>query len=249
MAMRLTAVHGQAIQGCFDSILAHLAELGLTITFSTEMTEWVNAITNAPRRGIVNPTFDPAHNDLTPENAFWVAATDRATGQLVACIANRVFITHDYRDLLRTQRLWYASGPRRLVELTPQAEAMPRIAGRVGHHGGLWIHPDWRKRGLSGHLTKLVRSASLRRFDVDWHCGSVFAAIAEKGLPIAPETGYGYPRMVLAIDSWFPITDKPERVYLRWISRPEMLAQLAGDLTRRLIHDRDREAVGFSAMT
>src|SRR4051794_30493502 len=119
MSTRLTTAHGQAIQGCFDHILTRLAELGLTITFSTDMIGWVDAITNAPRRGIVNPTFDPAHSDLTPEDAFWVAATDRATGRLVACIANRVFITDDYRDLLRTQRLWYASGPRRLVELTP----------------------------------------------------------------------------------------------------------------------------------
>jgi hypothetical protein len=156
-----------------------------------------------------------------------------------------VFVTDDYVDLLRTQRLWYASGPRRLVDVVVPAD-MPQIAGRVGHHGGLWIRTDWRKHGLSGILTKLVRCASLRRFAPDWHCGSVFAAIAEKGLPTSLVTGYGYPHMVLAIDGWFPLTNKPERVYLPWISRDEMLDQLGVEL-RRLVANRNDEALNVSA--
>jgi len=234
----------QVVQACLDEIAHVFLSLGLEVEFSTQMNGWVETIRTAPKRGVVNPTFDPRHSDLSPANAFWVRLSEGPDDRTVACIANRVFETDDYRDLLRTQRLWYSRGPRRLVDLVLPSD-MPVISGRVGHHGGLWIHPDWRKHGLSGYLTKLMRCASLRQFEVDWHCGSVFAVIAEKGLPTAPETGYGYPHMALAIDGWFPVTDRDERVYLPWISRPEMLDQLGREV-ERLVQHRDQEALRFA---
>jgi len=245
MTAQLTVSENRTIQACFDEITASVRRLGLAITFDTDLRNWVEFISNAPDRGIVNPTFDPDHSDLSPETAFWVAVTDAAAGQTVACIANRLFHTDNYVDLLRTQGLWYSSGPRRLVDLVVPDD-MPRIAGKVGHHGGLWIRRDWRKHGLSGILTKLVRCASLRKFAPDWHCGSVFAAIAEKGLPTSPTHGYGYPHMVVAIDGWFPLTNKAERVYLPWISRQEMLDQLEIEL-QRLVANRDHETVDVTA--
>ncbi|HUA52751.1 MAG TPA: hypothetical protein VMB81_11335 [Candidatus Sulfotelmatobacter sp.] len=238
------------VQSCFDATVAALHAIGLEATFSTAMADWASMMRNAPRIMLVNPTFDPAHNDLTPDNAFWIKLSQIADGRSVACIANRLFVTDDYVDLLRTQRVWYSRGPRRMVDLVVPAD-MPRIAGRVGHHAGLWVRPDWRKHGLSGYMTRLARCASLRRFDVDWHCGLVFAAIAEKGLPTEMVAGYGYPRMVLAIDGWQPLTDEPDRLYLPWISRAEMLAHLAGE-TRRLgrpVGDRDQETVRLPAVS
>jgi hypothetical protein len=236
------AIEG-VIQSCFDETCRTLYELNLEPTYSTEMADWAALVTDAPKRGIVNPSFDPAHSDLSVENAFWIRLDDTREGRTVACIANRLFVTDDFMALWRTQRLWYSHGPRSLIDLAIPDD-MPILSGRVGHHGGLWIHPDWRKHGLSGYMTRLARCASLRRFDVDWHAGLVFAAIAEKGLPITPTTGYGYPRMVLAVDGWVPLTDRPERLYVPWISRSEILAQLA-DETRRLIADRDQQPVGL----
>jgi hypothetical protein len=238
------------VQSCFDATIAALHAVGLEATFSTEMADWATMMRNAPRIMLVNPTFDPEQSDLTPDNAFWIKLSQIADGRAIACIANRLFVTDDYVDLLRTQRVWYSRGPRRMVDLVVPPD-MPRIAGHVGHHAGLWIHPDWRKHGLSGYMTRLARCASLRQFDVDWHCGLVFAALAEKGLPITDVTGYGYPRMVLAVDGWFPLTDQPERIDVPWISRAEILAQLAEETRRlgRLVGDRDQEAVRLPAVS
>jgi hypothetical protein len=243
---RLQADDHRLVQACLNQIGRALIGLGLDVEFSVDLGEWVDTIRSAPKNGVVNPAFDPRHSDLSPSNAFWIRLYEIETERTVACIANRMFETADFLDLWRTQRLWYSRGPRQVIELAVPSD-MPRIAGRVGHHGGLWIHPDWRKHGLSGYLTKLTRCASLRQFEVDWHCGSVFAAIAEKGLPTAPQTGYGYPHMVLAIDGWFPVTNRHERLYLPWISRPEMLDQLGREL-ERLVADRNQQAIRFAAV-
>jgi hypothetical protein len=237
------------IQDCFDVLQRSLHKFGLDIEFANDMNGWVDTIKSAPKRGVVNPTFDPAESDLSPSNSFWIRVyeADGDEERTIACIANRVFETPDYLDLLRTQRLWYSWGPRRVVDLVVPYE-MPLISGLVGHHGGLWIHPEWRKHGLSGYLTKMVRCVSLRHFGIDWHCGSVFGVIAEKGLPTASVTGYGYPHMVLAIDGWFPVTDRDECVYLPWISRAEILEQFGQELDR-LVADRDQQPIGLSIVS
>jgi hypothetical protein len=244
---RLTHSDHCIIQACSNQIGRRLLTLGLEAEFSVDMSEWVDTIRSAPKNGGVNPAYDPAHSDLSASNSFWIRLFEPDSERTVACIANRIYETDDFLDLWRTQRLWYSRGPREVIELVVPAD-MPGIAGRVGHHGGLWIHPDWRKHGLSGYLTKLTRCASLRQFEVDWHCGSVFAAIAEKGLPTAPETGYGYPHMVLAIDGWFPATQRHERFYMPWISRPEMLEQLGAEL-ERLIGHRDQQPVRLAVLS
>jgi len=232
----------QIIQSCFDAMLAALMDLGLAPTFSTDMAGWAEMMRQAPNSsGVVNPTFDPAESELSADNAFWIKLAQVSDGAAIACIANRLFVTDDYVDLIRTQRLWYSHRPRRLLDLAVPAD-MPLIAGRVGTHGGLWIQPEWRKHGLSGYLTRLARCASLRHFDVDWHCGLVHGVLADKGLPITAVTGYGYPRMVLAIDGWNPLTNQSDRFYLPWISRAEILDQLAAE-TRRLVRHRDQESV------
>jgi hypothetical protein len=236
----------QIIQSCFDTTIEALNAIGLEVTFSPDLTGWVAVMAQAPRIHLIIPTFNPEHNDLTADDAFWVKLSQARDGAPIACIANRLYVTEDFLDLMRTQRLWFnRGGPRQPVELCAPAD-MPLISGRVGHHGGLWIHPDWRKHGLSGYLTRLVRCASLRRFEVDWHCGFVHGTLADKGIATTAVSGYGYPRMVLAMNGWNPITDRVDRFYLPWISRAEILVQLAEE-TRRLIDHRNQEAVRLPA--
>jgi hypothetical protein len=234
------------IETCLDETVRHLTKIGLAPTFSEDLSGWVAMIESAPGRDRVNPTFHPLHSDVTPDNAFWIKLTDADTGRAIACIANRVFETDDWLEVMRSQRLWFRSPPGRPIDIVP--DSLPLIAGRVGHHGGLWIHPEFRKHGLSGFMTRLARCRSLGRWNVDWHCGLVAAKIAEKGLPTTPVTGYGYPRMALVIDGRYPVIDHPERVFVPWISRDEMLAQLAAE-TARLIGDRDEQRIHSSAAT
>ena len=206
---------------------------GFYLTINSDMSAWARMMRAMPKTRVVNPTFDPECSQLDATNSFWVRVTDAADNP-VACIANRLFVTDDYVDLMRTWRLWYDRGPRQIrplnIVLPPEA---PFVSGRIGHHGGLWVHPGHRKRGLSYLLPRLTRALSLVNFQVDWHCGMVFGDLGDSGLP---KWGYGYTGMDLCIDGYFPVTEREERVYMTYISRDEMLNQARWDLDLLELH-------------
>lgn len=240
-ALPLSAVDLATIQRSFELMHHELGRMGFTVTFSPLMAGWLELISRAPGRAVINPTFNPEVNELSPDDSFWIRLEETKTGRPVACIANRVFECEDFWDLIRGHSLWWPQRCPTAIDVVLPA-APPRIGGRIGHHGGLWIDPDWRKHGLSGYMTRLARCASLRRFLVDWHCGLVMSAIAEKGLPTDPVAGYGYPRMLVAIDGRQPFIDGPARLYVPWISRPEILEGLRAEADR-LVGDRHQETV------
>ncbi|MEQ9643382.1 MAG: hypothetical protein RIM84_25400 [Alphaproteobacteria bacterium] len=224
--------------------LARLERDGFYVTVSSDMNAWVSMMEAAPAIRVVNPTFDPAHSQLDASNSFWVRVTDMADNP-VACIANRLFDTDDYLGLIRNWRLWYDRG---LKEVRPLnivlPDTVPFVAGRIGHHGGLWVHPGHRKRGLSFVLPRLTRALSLANFRPDWHCGMVFGDLGDSGLP---KWGYGYTNMELCIDGYFPVTGRDERVYMTYISRADMLDQTRGDLDLLELHP-DQQLVDVVAV-
>ncbi len=224
--------------------LARLERDGFYVTVSSDMNAWVSMMEAAPAIRVVNPTFDPEYSQLDASNSFWVRVTDMADNP-VACIANRLFVADDYLDLIRSWRLWYDRG---LKEVRPLnivlPDSVPFISGRVGHHGGLWVHPGHRKRGLSFVLPRLTRALSLTNFQPAWHCGMVFGDLGESGLPL---WGYGYANMDLCIDGYFPVTDRDERVYMTRISRDEMLQQARRDLDLLELHP-DQQLVDVVAV-
>jgi GNAT superfamily N-acetyltransferase len=221
-----------------------LAELGLELTVETDLADWAALMRSSPKIAAVNPTFDPAQSWLNPSNSFWLRVNQGE--RTVACIANRLFVTDDYIGLKRSLRLWYDLKPTLLREPMNIVldEDVPHIAGRIGHHGGLWVHPDWRGLGLSTLLPRLVRKLSLRHFDVDWHCGIVLEGLAMSGLPYR---GYGYPHMALCIEGYFPVTGQHEKVFMTYIDRQEMLGQLVSDL-EGFEADADQKAVRLKAV-
>lgn len=226
------------------SFINMLKEDGYFVTISSALEDWVALMNAAPKISVINPTFDPRVSDLSAQNSFWLRVTDQ-TDTPVACIANRLFVTDDYVEVIRSWRLWYDRG---LTAIRPLnivlPDDLPFIDGRIGHHGGLWVHPDHRKRGLSFVLPRLTRALSLVRFRPDWHCGMVFAALGDSRLPLA---NYGYPHMVPCIEGYFPVTDRPERVYMTYISQEEMLDQTRGDLDLLELHP-DKKAVDVMAI-
>ncbi|WP_157089232.1 GNAT family N-acetyltransferase [Oceanibaculum pacificum] len=219
----LTASDYQNIQRVISVYLEELDRLGLALTVETDMSGWATVMRSAPQMSAVNPTFDPSQSHLHPGNSFWLRVTYGS--ETIACIANRLFITEDYLNLKRSLRLWYDLKPVLIREPLNVVigDHVPHISGRVGHHGGLWVHPSWRGNGLAGFLPRLTRALSMRHFDVDWHCGIALKAIADRGLPLK---AYGYPHMDLCVQGFFPVTGKHEDIYMGWITRPEMLMQM-----------------------
>ena len=226
------------IQAFIDLCHDALDQLSLDVQVETDMGRWVSVMRQAPQIAAVNPSYDPARCRLTADNAFWLNVL--SDSRTVACIANRLVVTDDFIDLMRSGRLWAdhpgtdEAEPAGLVWPTER----PPIAGRIGHHGGLWVHPEWRGRRLAVVLPRLTRALSLRQFAVDWHCGLTLESLCRHAVPIK---AYGYTRQEVCIDGYFPVTRRQDCVYLTSISRTEMLVQMDDAVVADAVTASERE--------
>jgi hypothetical protein len=210
------------VQDFIEFSLQWLQDRRYTLAIDVDMASWTRVMTDAMSAAAVNPTFNPHINGLSPQNSFWLDI--RAGSHTVATMAARLFVTDDYLALKRSMRLWHDAPPATLGELTlslpPQ---MPRIAGQVGHEGGLWIHPEHRKRGLSVVLPHLIRALCLRQWNIDWQTGVTRRGIGECGIA---KWAYGVPHVEPCFEGFFPITQAPDRLFIAYMSRGELLSGL-----------------------
>lgn len=194
---------------------------GLRLSLSNDLAGWASHMRGAVGADGVNPTFDPAYSRVLPAESLCVWVRDE-TGEAVACIAGRVFETADFTALVRSMELWFDPVPSGLgdglrLALPP---AFPVLAGRVGHVGGLWIHPKYRGKGLSAMLARLARGAVLDRFACDWDTWVSFRKIADKAVLTS---AYGTAGTALCVDGFFPPTNRHEQVFLSFATRAQVM--------------------------
>jgi GNAT superfamily N-acetyltransferase len=242
-SVRRAATENFDVIDLIDAALDWLGPRGLELAIEPDIAGWAAHMRAAPATKGVNPTFDPRCSRVDRRNSFWVNVLAR--GETVACGAGRLFETDDYLELKRSLRLWFDREPvphrGRLELIVP--DATPFIAGRVGHEGGLWVHPAHRKRGLSMLVPRLVRAICLGRFAVEWQCGVNFDDLTRSGLPTG---AYGFPHCVPCLDGFFPPTGRHERMHMVYMSRAELLS-VQRDTVVRLRTDRDQQAVDAAA--
>jgi GNAT superfamily N-acetyltransferase len=219
--IRRAATENHDVLDLVDAALEWLDERKLALSIEPDVAGWASHMREAPATKGVNPTFDPTFSAVDRRNSFWVNVTHE--GRTIACGAGRLFEVDDYLELKRSLRLWFDREPvpfrDRLALIVPPG--VPFIGGRVGHEGGLWVHPDHRKRGLSMLVPRLVRAICFGRFAVEWQCGVNFEDLTRSGLPIS---AYGFPHCVPCIDGYFPPTGRNERMHMVYMSRAELLA-------------------------
>ena len=227
------------VQHFIDFSLAWLDDRNYTLTVDADMAAWARAMSNAPAISVVNPTFDPRYSPLSPDNSFWLDI--RVGSQTVAMMAARLFVTDDYLELKRSTRLWYdppRPGTRRMAITVPPDT--PTICGNVGHEGGLWVHPVHRKRGLSVILPHLIRALGHRQWNLDWQTGATMRGIGECGIA---KWSYGAPHVVSCYEGHFVVTQRPDRLFLVYMSRDELMAGLDLDRVTGLLADRHKQPV------
>ena len=238
-SVRRAATENYDVLDLVDSCIEWLEARGLELSVEPDVTGWAAHMRRAAATKGVNPTFDPAFSQVDRRNSFWVNV--RRDGETVACGAGRLFETDDYLELKRSLRLWFDRTPvpfRERLQLVVPSD-VPFIAGRVGHEGGLWVHPAHRKRGLSMLIPRLVRSICLGQFAVEWQCGINFHDLTMSGLPVG---AYGFPHCVPCVDAFFPPTGRPERMHMVYINRAELLA-IQRETVIRLRSDSHHEPV------
>jgi hypothetical protein len=178
---------------------------------------WFAAIRRRSSDPWIYPTFDPERSDLTA-GALWIRAS-RPGGEVVGTYALRVFETENFYDLMRSGALWFRPGAAARVRCDV-AEPAP-IRGVVGHCGGAWIDPAWRRRGVVQAMCRLARDLLVHHFAADHETGLVFEHNYRNGLA---HRAYGYPHVVRVIEGYFPPTGTEENVFLCHMSRREMLS-------------------------
>lgn len=215
------------IQQYLAAQMDNLARMELELQFRTDMDAWVSFLGSAPAIGVVNPTFDPRYSSVNKNNSFWLDIT--ADGKTISCIAARLFKTEDFRDVVRSQRLWYDSSVKPVFSLSDDMpEEVGSIKGLVGHTGGFYVHPDYRGRSLSRVVPQMARALCLREFDEIWHTGVVLDHLYKANMP---SKAYTYPHVVPMASGYFPPAGKEVSMHLMYASQTEMHDQISQDLT------------------
>jgi len=209
-----------------DVLSGLIYNLGISLEYGSDFSEFRNILLEQPDRNPVNPAFNPAYCDLGVENAFWLLGKNQE-GEIIHTQAIKLldlgneslqshFETHiwDFRshgydfDNARTQFF-----------LSPEAS---RINGRVTYHGEAWIKPGrdgYRGGSLITLLTRLMLLKAFYEWMPDFFIGLQAPATSCRGLSIRE----GYMRAEQRSIIWHETTKgtPPQEDWMVWMSREE----------------------------
>ena len=226
----------------FKEVNDTLSAAELDMTVRHDMAEWAEHLSQAPGISGISPTHNPEHSVLDGSNAYWICVRNRR-GTIVATMANRIFQTEDFRQLILTNRAWYDKSPRPIhpINLVLPADT-PVLSGNVGCGGGLWVHPDYRGCHVGVNLARLSKLIALQHYEVDWQLSFIKEANALRG-----NQTDGYLRgntIVPCIDGYYPPLEREMSIWLAFMDRARLL-ELAGKDVRPvvLVPDADDQPV------
>jgi len=231
--MRLTSRDFDDIQAHIDLTKEALGALGLSLHVDNDMVRFTDYLRDQPLTHGVPTTHEPSITHLNPGNSFWIYVTEAATGRIIACHGQRLLETDDFIEDCMAQTYFMDRMPRldrTPISLSPEAAAV-RIYGRVLLGGGLYIHPDWRARGLL-IFNRCSRSVALRHFRGDFLLGTLRNSPNRQGMATG---GAAYSHWVQCFKGKEGLPRNPEAqdVILAWSSRDEWLATIRRDLESR----------------
>lgn len=209
----------------YRETMALIVRSGYRISIENDMGEWKHIMQTAPGTALVSGMFDPAKADFQPGDAFWLRVSNE-NAETVAIICDRLIETDDFVGFVEDTKMFAAPYERHAMDA--------RLAGKIGHAGGLWVHPKARKTGLSWVLPRIVRALSVMHWGVDRHCGLLQTGIEGAGFA---SRIYGFSRSWLALsgDAFRP-TGKAERLFVIDIDADEIAGQQALELERIVDH-------------
>ena len=216
-----------AIQAFVDRSCEHFESMGLTFAVNDDMTAWADWLSKQPNSHGVTKTHDPKHTHMDSGNSFW-GRLQEADGRVIACHAQRLIITDDFLDDIVTQTAFFDRVPKiRLDDLDLRLETkVMQISGRVCLGGGLYIHPDWRGKGLYNVLSRTTRAISLRHFKLDWYLAYFLTTQSRTQLGLE---GAAFAHALPLLSGIYPPYGKQTDIQLMMMSREEALAQIRQD--------------------
>ncbi|UUX48729.1 hypothetical protein NUH88_15100 [Nisaea acidiphila] len=202
----------------YRETMSLLVRSGYRISIENDMGEWKHIMQTAPATTAVSSMFDPAKAEFLPGDAFWLRVSNK-NAQTVAIICDRLIETEDFVGFVEGTGMFAAPYERH--------ELGTRLTGKIGHAGGLWVHPKARKTGLSWVLPRLVRALSVMHWGVDRHCGIILTGLANAGFA---NRIYGFSRSWLALSGAFRPTGQADGLFVIDINADEIAGQQAFEL-------------------
>ncbi|HEX7084833.1 MAG TPA: hypothetical protein VF198_00610 [Vicinamibacterales bacterium] len=219
--MALTDEEFGLVQRYVDAFVEKLAVLNLSFVVERDFGQLITFL-RANGAPLVNPTFDPAVSDLS-RDAFWLRVVDE-TGATVASHAQRIFQTDDLCSMMVSGTLWYNDGFKLKEGQDPLQVRRPamHIAGTIAHAGALWVHPRFRKQGLSLLLPFLSRGLALRNYAPDFFTCIVLTSMGKTALPTM---AYGYRHSEPCAVGFIPPANRNDGIYLCYMTLAETIEQ------------------------
>jgi GNAT superfamily N-acetyltransferase len=157
------------VMEAYARLRAGLADLHLQLDEGADFGRALELVNEMGRAGLTEH-FSPDLNTYTPPVAFWLRAVDGG-GATVAFAAARLddlgpMTLVDYWRAYWRRCYPAASGRCELAADQPAFSAA--VTGRVVYLGEMWVHPDWRGRGLASLFAPAIQLLALARWEPDW---------------------------------------------------------------------------------
>jgi hypothetical protein len=224
----LTEEEMTEIQRFIDWKIAHADRLGLQLQVDDDMWKWRDLIASAPGATGASRTLDPKVNDVGPGNAFWIYLSDRQ-GNIVATHANRYIETEDFvREYICSHRFFGSRCPTLHYYPIRTPESIPVLRDRIDFGGGVWVHPEWRGKALSGYMSRVGRILALRHYLLDYYIGFIEATVRRRNYG---HEGLGLINRRHMISGRYPGRNKDSyEVDMYWMHRGEMISQIVAEM-------------------
>jgi hypothetical protein len=189
------------------------------------------------------PALQPDRNGATAENVIYLEGRDAQGGVVITEMVRR-YQWHgtSFKEEFESRRFLYADPATegRENEICVAAASIARqITGGCQWYGGLWCRPDWRGRGLTALIPRVLRALALTTWDLETYAfGLVEIAAVEAG--VLSNYQYDHNRHqpgAYIRNSYRPAVDW----HLVWRSRQDVIDDLAaqcGATTTRRTADR-----------
>ena len=168
-------------------------------------------------------TLDPRLGMYNADNGFCMLGRN-VEGEIVAVQAVRLysFGRSNFKDEAESLRLWYSDpeAMRRPGESCPvSAPFASQMFGSAVYSGAVWFRPDYRGKGVTYSLGRIVKAYAMTR----WAADNVFALMSEDVYARGTAKRAGFPHTEWSVD--FNNTQYGTyRMALLWISAQEQVS-------------------------
>lgn len=211
----------------------HIRELGLRLRLRSDFEKLMEV--NREHRDSWSdmlPICDPAHSNLRFDSAFWLEGIDQR-GDTVLTHAARLFdfTNTNVLEEIRSLRIYYENPKPHILageNVKLDAPTAGVVRGRTMYGGAIWVHPDWRRFGLTRIIVRICSAYAHTRWNTAFTWGFMDPRLHALGLAQA----YGPYHTADRITAQLAYSPGAKQRLLLWMETGTMLADLAAIITQ-----------------